>query len=597
MEKAKDILSLSHSEALDFYMDKDRYCCVELPQYFDFQGTLDSVRKAVGAKSLSSICREDPKGVQGVNIDVLANKDGFWGVRPFSIVNPYLYYLLARDICKKGNWEKILSLMGTFKVPRFSACAITVVPDKNKKESFHGATSILNWWNKMEQGSIELALQYRYMFVSDITDCYGSISSRAIADAFSLKGTDKENYTLEKLSEKVILYIESMQEGKNIGIPQGNALSDLIAEIVLGYADLLLYSEIGKEGIKCEYEVLRYRDDYRIFCNDRDSLEKISYLLQRVLRRLGLKMNTKKTVLTDDIITGSVKEDKLYYIANTPIYKRRRVPKIVYGKDGKASLKYETVLESDFGGLQKCLLFTLLFGRKFPNSGQIKTQLSNFDKRLSEVLGQKGEKGNGGDPLDEIDPDDAYCVKVPTPLPKAAAKKGNVPVLSDRAAPKKTVLEDGTDLLEILNMCSFKRRPVWESIAPMVSIAVQIAIDNIGSAHYALRIISRLIDTLDNDDPKKKELILKVGAKLREQHDTNYLEIWLQNITFAYDRKKDVSGYTHPLCRLVMGDTSGMWNSSWVKDSLGEIPYGSILSREILDTLSPVIVIKSRCDY
>mgnify|MGYP000512495445 CR=1 FL=1 len=55
-----------------------------------------------------------------------------------------------------------------------------------------------------------------------------------------------------------------MQEGRNIGIPQGSALFSLIAEIILGYADMLLAKEIceskknGSLPEDLEFDVLRY---------------------------------------------------------------------------------------------------------------------------------------------------------------------------------------------------------------------------------------------------------------------------------------------------------------------------------------------------
>lgn len=39
----------------------------------------------------------------------------------------------------------------------------------------------------MEQRSIELSLEYRYMFVTDITNCYGSVNPQAFDWAFLLR--------------------------------------------------------------------------------------------------------------------------------------------------------------------------------------------------------------------------------------------------------------------------------------------------------------------------------------------------------------------------------------------------------------------------
>lgn len=40
-----------------------------------------------------------------------------------------------------------------------------------------------------------------------------------------------------------------MQYGQTNGIPQGSVLFDFIAEIVLGYADLLLYEDLQKKEL------------------------------------------------------------------------------------------------------------------------------------------------------------------------------------------------------------------------------------------------------------------------------------------------------------------------------------------------------------
>ena len=42
---------------------------------------------------------------------------------------------------------------------------------------------------------------------------------------------------------------------------------DLIAELVLGYADLKIASKIKAHSIT-DYKIIRYRDDYRIFTNN-----------------------------------------------------------------------------------------------------------------------------------------------------------------------------------------------------------------------------------------------------------------------------------------------------------------------------------------
>ena len=75
---------------------------------------------------------------------------------------------------------------------------------------------------------------------------------------------------------------------------------DIGAEIVLGYADTELSMKIEAQGI-AEYQVLRYRDDYRIFVNTLRDGEVILKCLAEVTMDLGLKLNSGKTGVSDEV--------------------------------------------------------------------------------------------------------------------------------------------------------------------------------------------------------------------------------------------------------------------------------------------------------
>ena len=72
-------------------------------------------------------------------------------------------------------------------------------------------------------------------------------------------------------------------------------------------------------------------------------------------------MNSKKTMVSDSIITDSIKQDKQFYIFNTPIYKRRRIFKIEKDMDGNDNIVSSIEKDCDFNGLQKNLLFNPAF--------------------------------------------------------------------------------------------------------------------------------------------------------------------------------------------------------------------------------------------
>ena len=387
--KARPITLSSAHEALSFFMGNDSYCTTELPEYFDFSRVLKYAADSIGTKTLDECVKEDcqPESMHGVNLDVITNKDGRYAVRPLTLANPFLYYLLARDICTDKAWMAIKHCFKLYANEHITACAIPMIKIDKKPEPFKGATSILNWWNSMEQRSIELSLKYNYMFLTDITNCFGQINPESIGWALARKDTPYETNDNVALASLIQRYLRAMQEGKNIGIPQGSSLFSLIAEIILGYTDMLLAQEItteqnnGNLPDEVEYEILRYVDDYRIFCNDRDALEKISYILQHFLERFNFRMNSTKTRTSSELITDSIKPDKAFYIFNTPIESKQTY------KDEDGHERKEGGY--DFDGFQKHLLFIYEFSKRFPNSGQLVTQLEAFSKRVEEQLSTK----------------------------------------------------------------------------------------------------------------------------------------------------------------------------------------------------------------
>lgn len=119
------------------------------------------------------------------------------------------------------------------------------------------------------------------MFVTDITNCYGAIYTHSIAWAFMGKDVAKaKRQNLGLLGNIVDHFMQYMQYGQTNGIPQGSVLSDFIAEIVLAYADKEVSKRLGKEGIT-DYYIIRYRDDYRIFSNSKEDIERIAFFFKR----------------------------------------------------------------------------------------------------------------------------------------------------------------------------------------------------------------------------------------------------------------------------------------------------------------------------
>lgn len=543
--KVKTIFDLSADEALDFLMQNDRYVTTEMPEYLNFDPVLAFAREHIADTSIDKCLKDiNPENMSDANYDIMLNKDGRYAVRVLSLSNPFLYYLLAREICTPEHWAAILDDFKVFgSAPHIQAVGIPVIPAD--KENFHKATTILNWWNRFEQMAVKLSLDYRYMFVTDITNRYGTIELQTVEKALSRKGTASE----VDVKTDIVRILTMLRQGRNIGLPQGSTLYDIVAEIVLGYADMLLREALERDGITEGYEILRYRDDYKVFANDKDLLERISYTLQHVLEGLNLRLNSAKTRISDSIITDSIKPDKLAYIYNTPIYNNKK--------------------QCDFDGIQKQLLFILQFGRQYPNCGQMRMLLSKLSTWIEEYIENvaKNQKSKA--------------------KPKVEAKPGE-----EDAEDKKTQKRPGT---------------IIEDIMAMSAIAAQIAAENLNSAHYALKVISQVLSTISDEQVEngkqasKDEIVTKVLNRLGSMQNSDYLKIWLQNLAVKAEYKGDYSfadGKGNGLCHLVCGADANLWNNSFLAPAYLEgFDATAVVDDAVLHNDTPVMQFKHRFSY
>ena len=559
---AKNILSLNHKKALEFFMSTSNYTTLETPEYIDMSSLLKNVRKNLGSTEFKHCLKSDPRYIKNLNYSLYVNKDGKQAIRPITLVNPYIYYFFVREICTKDNWNFIKFWFHNMQIPTITVCSFPVIAEKS--EAFHKATTVLNWWNNFEQGSLNLSLEYPYMFVSDIRNCYGTIKPEIIKEALNYVSDKNNTVTIDESSKTKIEtpvnknfmdLLRLFQGDLIIGLPQGNALSDFLAEIVLAYADMLFYKAIIQQGLNCKYKVLRYRDDYRIFCNDLEGLKQISYVLQNVLLQLNFDLNSQKTKYSDDLITNSIKGDKLAYIYNTPIFNKKGC---------------------DFDGIQKHLLFIRQFGKQYPNSGQLKTLLSDLSVRLDQKINPDDFPTTSieEDLLDQLDED---FDSIQEDIKKAESQEENIfKKLKVFPTPKYNVIK--------------------EDFRPIIAIATQISIENVTCCHYALRVISQLLAICNNK--QKKEITALIVKRILDLPNNEYLQIWLQAMTYLMDKKRKDSPYTNRICKIVMGANIELWNTEWLKEDLTKgIPQSCICNKNKLSKAKSIIRFKERDSY
>lgn len=345
---------MTAKQARAFLLKPECYCGVDLPSYFTFRKILENVSKELTGKSLVSMSSK-PHDHEGVNYSMLSNKDGRHAWRPLQLIHPALYVALVEHMTKPANWKAILDRFSEFQKAKNFECFS--VPLEASGKRIDREAQILNWWLGIEQGSIELALDFNYVLHADITDCYADIYTHSISWALHTKSVAKQKKKDKSLIGNIIdSHIQDMRHGQTNGIPQGSVLMDFIAEMVLGYADLDLSERLKASGVT-DFRVLRYRDDYRIFVQSPQVGEAILKTLTEVLIDLGLKLNTGKTTGSQQVVSSSIKADKRSWLR---------------GRQGDKNL-------------QKHLLVIHAHGVDFPNTGSLTVALSHFHRRLTKV--------------------------------------------------------------------------------------------------------------------------------------------------------------------------------------------------------------------
>ncbi len=350
----KSILELSHKEAKKFFLKSESYANIDLPMYFDFSNLLKDISSVLNSSNLSDfyLSEDKPYNHENVNYCLYSNKDGKYSWRPFQLINPAIYVELVKVITEETNWKFIKERLNEFQaIPNIECMSIPIVSTSKKKDK---AEQILFWWNKIEQESLKLALEFNYVIYTDITNCYGSIYTHTIPWALHGKEYAKANKRNKSLlGNKIDSLLQSMNYGQTNGIPQGSVLSDFIAEIVLGYIDIKLHEILINKRIE-EFKILRYRDDYRIFSKELHVAEIILKLLSEILLEFNFKLNDKKTHVENDLILSAVKEDKINWVE----------------------------INKSFSSIQKELLILYKFSQNFPNSGSLARWLKNIYENI-----------------------------------------------------------------------------------------------------------------------------------------------------------------------------------------------------------------------
>lgn len=352
----KRLIELSSDEARSHLLKGSSYFNDGIPTYISFEPILTDVAAALdGGHYSTTKSKARPNDFSGVNYSFLANKDGRLAWRPLELIHPVIYVSLVNAICLPNNWEQIRTRLAEFEGGAVECCSAPVVSLDNQTDV---ATQIRSWWQSVEQRSLIYSLEFSHVLHTDVTDCYGSLYTHSIAWALhGLPESKKKRKDPSLVGNRIDWEIQASRWGQTNGISQGSVLMDFVAEIVLGYVDHEINSDLGEPT---NFRILRYRDDYRIFANSDGRAEQILKVISDKLRSVGMRLGVSKTLLSRNVVEGAIKPDKL------------------------AGIDLQDLGDANAKTMQKQLLRLHAFGQRFPNSGALRRLVGEFHTRLSE---------------------------------------------------------------------------------------------------------------------------------------------------------------------------------------------------------------------
>ena len=246
------IIKCKCNEAKEFFMSEESYLTLKLPKYYSFQAILDNSLEILNKNKYEELTDKNklgngeigPRSFEGVNYSILNNKKDNFDWRRIELIHPIIYTELVKNICTQKNWSSLQKRFNELTSNKLIESCSMPLNTHGKK------ASIQNWWNHFEQRIISKSLDYKYMAILDIQNCYPSIYTHSVA--WAIHGKDnakKRRKDKQLLGNKIDKLLQDMNNGQTNGIPTGSVLMDFIAELVLGYSDEQLSERLSNSNI------------------------------------------------------------------------------------------------------------------------------------------------------------------------------------------------------------------------------------------------------------------------------------------------------------------------------------------------------------
>jgi len=223
------------------------------------------------------------------------------GSRMLRIPHPYGYVRAAWVVAK--NFRRLLKKAGT---SPFSKSRPVYGPTQQR-----ALRTLIRPANLAREKAIARAGSTHLLKV-DVSQFYPSLYTHAVGWAIDPKLRQKKNWSNGKLlGKKIDQALMDLQGKVSHGIPIGNDVSFLLAELVLSQVDRSLKLSAGR--------ACRWYDDYEIACSSRREAEETLFKLTRLLESFKLRLNPLKTKIVDlPVGAGDEWQDEILSLSRQP---------------------------------------------------------------------------------------------------------------------------------------------------------------------------------------------------------------------------------------------------------------------------------------
>tara|TARA_R110002095_G_scaffold150072_4_gene129655 strand:+ start:6205 stop:7848 length:1644 start_codon:yes stop_codon:yes gene_type:complete len=206
-----------------------------------------------------------------------------------------LRYTLEIDFYDRFLYQAICSYLIPYFDPLLSNRVFSHRYNKYGKEKYLFKHRI-ELWNTFENISYLSLVDDKTLLVTDLLNYFEQISIDTIESAFigmisDINTTGAEKNNIRNAVSTLRVLLEKWCYSERHGLPQNRDASSFIANIVLDTVD----KSMASKG----YDYFRYVDDIRIICSDEYEAKRALNDLIFELRKLGLNINSKKTVILD----------------------------------------------------------------------------------------------------------------------------------------------------------------------------------------------------------------------------------------------------------------------------------------------------------